>query len=156
MTALVLAIATTVGAHPAQPAAMGAVMRTLEAPRALSLARSSGPLMFVHRSGGNAAHAEDVCFGDYCPPRVSIDGYEPRYDADARKLELAFRVLRSIGWAPLTRVAEICQTTGLTIDVRPGVVDSMSGRPAHGWGEARLFLRWRLDALGRPTWAQGN
>ncbi len=102
------------------------------------------------RPGGEVA---DACSDDLCPPRVSIEGYDPVVDAHARKTALALALLRRVGWTPLSRAADAIATTGLALDVRPGQLESLAGRAHRGWGEARLFVRWRLDAWNAPTWA---
>ena len=167
---ILMALALSTPQEPARNATLSLATGAYEPlPRiaALSLAMQSGerpssrlrlptllevPLV-VRRGAPGDEKLEDVCFGDYCPPRVSIDGYGPTFDADARKLELALQVLRGVGWAPLTRVAEVCAATGFALDIRPGQVEALSGRASHGWGEARVFFRWRLGPDGLPTWA---
>ncbi|HUL59376.1 MAG TPA: hypothetical protein VLU43_08890 [Anaeromyxobacteraceae bacterium] len=151
---VLVALALSSPPDPARNAAQALSMGTLEpSPPRLRVPAVLVPPLVVQRSATADAKLEDVCFGDYCPPRVAVEGYGPTFDADARKIELALSVLRQVGWAPLTRVVEVCAATGLALDVRPGQMEALSGRATHGWGEARVFFRWRLDPFGRPTWA---
>lgn len=119
-------------------------------PAALPIARRAAPADV----GGPPA-----CIGDVCQPRVSVPGYEPRLSIRGKRTELAAHLLDRANLEPLASISHFLVTTGLRLDLTLAALNrnnpTMPSSGA-GWGQVQLTLRWRIDALGKPSWARAS
>jgi hypothetical protein len=101
------------------------------------------------RAAPGAGGVMPPCVGDVCQPRVSVPGYEPRYESVSRT-ELALSYLDRVKLEPFATIAWTLLVTGLRLDYSPPVSDGASPAPA-GWGTVFVRVRFRVDADNVPV-----
>lgn len=89
------------------------------------------------------------CIADVCQPRVSVPGYEPRYEQVSRT-ELTLSYLDRVRLEPFATIAWALLVTGLRFDYSPPVADGASPAP-QGWGTVFVRVRFRMDADNVPV-----
>jgi hypothetical protein len=111
------------------------------------LASPEAPL--VQRKSG-AWTTGSPCLGDYCPPRVSVPGFEQRLLRPSRT-ELAAVYVERLKLEPFASIARGLLVTGLRLDYTPPVRDATHA-PTE-WGTVFVRFRFRIDAQNRPLLA---
>lgn len=135
-------------------AGSGAELRPSGRVVASSAALSPAGLPLVPRAAPAEVGSAPPCIGDVCQPRVSVPGYEPRVSMRGKRTELAAHLLDRSHLEPLASVSHFLVATGLRLDFTPAALDRNPAlRNGVGWGHVQLMLRWRIDALGKPSWA---
>ena len=96
--------------------------------------------------------------GDVCQPRVSVPGYEPRLSVRGKRTEFAAHLLDRANLEPLASISHFLVTTGLRLEFTLAALHRNPTMPSSGagWGQVQLTLRWRIDALGKPSWARAS
>lgn len=92
--------------------------------------------------------APPPCLGDVCQPRVSVPGYEPRYDRP-RRTEMVVLALERARLEPFATIGWALVTTGIRLDYTPAVLQGPNSG-GHGWGAVSLRFRLRMDAYNTP------
>lgn len=90
-----------------------------------------------------------ICSGDVCAPAVAVPGFEPSYGR-AHRSEAVVALLTRANVEPLATMAWALVATGIRFDYAPPSFDGTNVN-ARGWGSVMLRLRFRIDALNRPT-----
>lgn len=159
--ALVVLAAHAVPAEAPLPALQSLATGALAVPAALR------PLRLVAPSGASLLGAGAVplasgggapaCLGDVCQPRVSVPGYDPRYDFKGRRTDLALDYVRKLGPGPIAAVAAAVARIGVRVAFDPTRFEPGHAPLAHaGWGRFEVLVRWRLDALNAPVFGAGS
>jgi hypothetical protein len=106
----------------------------------------------LRASGAIEAQGPPVCVGEVCQPRVSVPGFEPRFDSRGRRTDLLASTLERMDAGFVARFARSMATSGVRLDYRPPQVErAVPGRPNNG--RLEVLVRWRLDAWHGPVWA---
>ena len=106
------------------------------------------------RTEARSAGAPPACSGDVCQPRVSVPGFEPRFDARGKRTELVLLALDRAHVEPLATIVWALASTGLRFDYTPPQMDAGLASGHGGWGHVQLLLRWRIDAQNAPVWPE--
>jgi hypothetical protein len=102
------------------------------------------------RAEAPARSDNPACRAEFCQPRVSIPGSEPRFDARGKRTEIALAALDRLQAGPLSTVARAANRAGVRVDYLPPQLDT-AGRG--GLGKLSVGFQWRLDAWHGPIWA---
>jgi len=90
------------------------------------------------------------CLVEWCQPAVDVPGLGRAQTRIARS-QLVAVALDSAGLAPLADLVWVLAGTGLEVDWRPAQLETGGGTPGSGRGSVTLWLKLRMDALGRPS-----
>jgi hypothetical protein len=100
---------------------------------------------------GPSGSDNPACRAEFCQPRVSIPGQEPRFDTRGKRTEMALAALDRLQLGTLSTLARAANTAGVRVDYLPPQLDSMSSGRG-GFGKLAVGVRWRLDAFHGPVW----
>ena len=95
--------------------------------------------------------ANPACRAEFCQPRVSIPGNEPRFDSRGKRTEMALAAVDRLRLGAISTAARAANSAGVRIDYLPAQLDSQSAGRG-GFGKLSVGFRWRLDAWHGPTW----
>jgi hypothetical protein len=99
---------------------------------------------------GRDPGAPAPCLVDWCQPAVEVPGLE-RAHARISRSELVAVALDGAGLGPLADLVWVLVGTGVEVDWRPAQLETSGGAPGSGRGSVTLWLKLRVDALGRPS-----
>jgi len=92
-----------------------------------------------------------ACLDDVCQPRVALPGVDPSFDLRGKRTEFALAVLDRLDAGAISDVARTIALTGVRVDYTPPQgLDTRAG-----FGSFNVFVRWRIDAFGTPSWLGG-
>jgi hypothetical protein len=93
-----------------------------------------------------------ACRAEFCQPRVSIPGQEPRFDSRGKRTEMALAAVDRLRLGVVSSLARAANTAGVRVDYLPSQLDNSDGGRG-GFGKLVVGVRWRLDAWHGPVWA---
>jgi len=93
-----------------------------------------------------------ACRAEFCQPRVSIPGQEPRFDTRGKRTEMALAAIDRLQLGAISSLARAANTAGVRVDYVPPQLDAWSGGRGGGLGKLAVAVRWRLDAWHGPVW----
>lgn len=118
----------------------------------LGVASAQGGVDAVSSLTARERGAPAPCPVDWCQAGVDVPGME-RAHARVSRTELVATLLDGAALGPVADLVWMLARTGLELDWRPAQLERASGGNASGRGSVTLWLKLRMDAWGRVSWA---
>jgi len=137
---------------PAPPASAALPLTAIKPELTSRVERGRQPLFGGDALAARRDAAPPPCLGDLCQPRVSVPGYEPRYERP-RRTEAVVLALERARLEPFATIGWALVTTGIRLDFTPAALGG-PGSGGRGWGSVFLRIRLRMDAYNTPIFPQ--